>query len=95
MKVHREMINTGIVTEDCFRLLFNQSQNKSPSMGALSMDDIWNFLIAFKLASRIEEPRSLYIPALIPDLKEAHLKQKLHDTSRDEASRGFYYSFAK
>ena len=89
------MINTGIVTEDCFRLLFNQSHSKNPSTGALSMDDIWNFLIAFKLASKIEEPASLYIPALIPDLKETHLKQKLDDISKDEASRGFYYSFAK
>lgn len=95
VKEHREAINKGIVTEDCFRLLYSQCENKSPSTGALSMDDIWNFLIAFKLASRIEEPRSLYIPALIPDLKEEHLNRKFQDTSRDEASRGFYYSFAK
>ena len=90
-----EMVHKGIVTDDCFQLLFDQSQCQKSSMKALSKEDIWNFLLAFQLASEIEDPMSLYIPALIPDLKEAHLKQRLADISKSEVSRGFYYSFKK
>ena len=90
-----EMVHKGIVTDDCFQLLFDQSQCQKSSKKALSKEDIWNFLLAFQLASEIEDPMSLYIPALIPDLKEAHLKQRLADISKSEVSRGFYYSFKK
>ena len=92
---HKEMINIGMISKECFKILYDQSQSQTSSVGRISMGDIWNFLIAFKLASPIEEPESLYVPALIPDVKEAHLKERLTDISKSEGALGFYYSFKK
>ena len=95
VKGHKELLYTGIVTRDCFEVLFSQNKNRNDIQGRLDMDDIWHFLIAFRLATEIENPESLYIPALIPDFKERHLKARLTEMSKSKLSRGFYYSFEK
>ena len=95
MKDYKEALFTGIVTRDCFQVLLSQNKKRSDTQGKLDMDDIWQFLIAFRLATEIENPNSLYIPALIPDFKETHLKTRMSEISKSELSRGFYYSFEK
>ena len=59
------------------------------------MNDIWNFLIHFKLATVIQDPKSLYIPALIPDIKETHLRTRIAEINKSPSTLGFYYSFEK
>ena len=95
VKGHKELLYTGIVTRDCFKVLFSQNKNRNDTQGKLDMDDIWHFLVAFRLATEIENPKSLYIPALIPDFKESHLKTRMAEISKGKLSRGFYYSFEK
>ena len=95
VKEHKEMLYTGIVTRECFKVLFSQNRSQNSTQGKLDMDDIWHFLVAFRLATEIENPKSLYIPALIPDFKERHLKTRMAEISKGKLSRGFYYSFEK
>ena len=82
VKDHKELLYTGIVTRDCFEVLFSQNKKQNGTQGKLDMDDIWHFLIAFQLATEIENPKSLYIPALIPDFKERHLKTRMAKCNR-------------
>ena len=91
LKDYKELLCTGIVTEECFKVLCKE-QN---SHGKFKMNDIWNFLIHFKLATVIQVPKSLYIPALIPDIKETHLKARITEINKSPSTLGFYYSFEK
>ena len=95
MKGHKELLYTGIVTRDCFEVLFSRNKTWNDTQGKLDIDDIWHFLIAFRLATEIENPTSLYIPALIPDFKERHLKTRMSEISKSNLTLGFYYSFEK
>ena len=95
VKDHKEVLYTGIVKRDCFEVLFDQYKNQNHNQDMFHMYDIWNFLIAFHLATEIEEPKSLYIPSLIPDFKERHLKARMSKISKSKLSHGFYYSFEK
>ena len=95
VKDHKELLYTGIVTRDCFEVLFSRNKTWNDTQGKLDIDDIWHFLIAFRLATEIENPISLYIPALIPDFKERHLKTRMSEISKSNMTLGFYYSFEK
>ena len=71
---HKELICTGIMRRDCFEALFSQNRDSK-----FDTEDVWHFLIAFHLATAIKQPRSLYIPALIPDFMEARINAELAD----------------
>ena len=88
VKEHKELISTGIVRRDCFEALVSHNSK-------FDTEDLWQFLIAFHLATEIEQPRSLYIPALIPDFMEARIKAELADAKKDKLTLGFYYCFEK
>ena len=90
VKEHKELICTGIVRRDCFEALISHGRNAK-----FDTEDIWHFLIAFHLATEIKEPRSLYIPALIPDFMEARIYARLAEAKKDSLTLGFYYSFEK
>ena len=89
------MIHKGIVTRHCFNILFNQSESLNHVQGTLASEDIRNFLIAFQLATEIQNSESLYIPSLIPHINEEPVKARVAEISKSKAARGFYYSFEK
>ena len=95
VKGHKKLLYTGIVTRDCFEVLFSHNKNRNDTPGKFDMDDIWHFLVAFNLATEIKKHNSLYIPALIPDFKESHLKRRTTEISKGKLTLGFYYSFEK
>ena len=95
VKDRKELLNTGIVREKCFEALFDQYKNRNQAHDMFHMQDIWHFLIAFHLATEIEEPKSLYIPALIPDFKERQLKTRMEEIRKNKLTLGFFYSFDK
>ena len=89
---HQELIRTGVVRRDCFEALINKSRNSQSKFG---IDDIWHFLVAFNLATEIKQPRSLYIPTLIPDIMEKRIKERLALAKRAKLTRCYYYCFEK
>ena len=95
VKDHKEVLYTGIVKRDCFEVLFDQYKNQDHNQDMFHMYDIWHFLIAFHLATEIEEPKSLYIPSLIPDFKEGDLRTRLAEIKQSKLTFGFFYSFEK
>ena len=88
VKEHKELISTGIVRRDCFEALVSHNSK-------FDTEEVWHFLIAFHLATEIKQPRSLYIPALIPDFMEARINARLADAKKDKSTLGFYYCFDK
>ena len=95
LKDRKELLNTGIVGKRCFEALFDQYKNRNQAYDMFHWHDIWHFLIAFHLATEIEEPKSLYIPALIPDFKERQLKTRMEEISKNKLTLSFFYSFDK
>jgi hypothetical protein len=91
IKDRQEMLMRGIVTKECFKVLMNYNADDN----GFSDEEIWNFLIQFKLATEIMEPHSLYIPALIQDSNEKPLIDSIKSISEDKRSAGFLFSFQK
>ena len=92
VKEKTELIYTGIVERQCFEALVTKSRNSQSKFDA---EDIWHFLIAFNLASEIKQPRSLYIPVLIPDGMKDRLNARLVRAKKNKLTRGYYYCFEK
>ena len=92
VKDHTEVIYRGIVERDCFEALITKNRN---SQTRFNTDEIWHFLIAFNLATKIKQPVSLYIPALIPDYMEDRINTRLAEAKKHELTLGFYYCFEK
>jgi hypothetical protein len=90
-KDHLEMITKGIVSKECFDVLMNFSTDDH----GFSNNEIWYLLIQLKLATEINEPPSLYIPALISDSNEKTLMNRIKSISGDKRSAGFVFSFQK
>ena len=88
------MEQKGIVSDSCFKVLFNGYSPKS-EQGRLTAEELKKFLIIFRLATETKDNTLLYIPALLPDTNREAVEDKLRVIQKSSSTRGFYFSFKR
>ena len=85
IKDHQEMMTKGFVSKECFDVIMSFNADNS----GFSNNETWDLLIQLNLATKIMDPLSLYVPALVPDSNEKVLLDQIKLTSESIHSAGF------
>ena len=76
-----------MLSEHYFKALINTEETQ------LSDEEIWDFLVQLKLATEINEPKSLFIPSIINDDNEKDIRDQLKKFKLCDSSLSFHYKF--
>ena len=91
----KDLLEKGIMRKSCLELLYK------PGPDQLQVEEIWQLLLNFHLATEIKEPPSLFIPSLIPDTNRDKFIGRpgepgiLDKIKKNQDTRGIYFSFNK
>ena len=90
IKDHKNMIQKGFVSQECFNILHAECYDSS-----LSSKETREFLIALNLATPLPDLSSLYIPSLISGENQACVRKEMRTMEVSPDALAFYYSFKK